>query len=821
MQQLFAHLIQLCLLCKQPGRALPLVDEMDRLSLPLTTSCFDGLAAACGKTGDATTGKKLLRKMERKGVLSFTPTTFACNHLITALTRTQGGVEDARRVFDGMEQRNVITWNAMIAAYVRNGCGKEAMEVFQHMQQQGDVQPNHITFTAILGACDRPEHLPQGKELHHHILNSGMKMDVHVGNALINMYGKCGSVEDARRVFYGMPQRNVITWTAMIAAYVRNGCGKEAVEVFQHMQQQGDVQPNHITFLTILGACDNPEHLTQGKELHHHILNSGVKMDVGVGNALINMYGKCGSVEDARRVFDGMEQRNVITWNAMIAAYVRNGCGKEAMEVLQHMQQQGDVRADNTTFLTILGACDNPEHLPQGKELHHHILNSGVKMDVRVGNTLINMYGKCGSMEDARRVFHGMPQRNVVTWTAMIAAYVRNGCGKEAMEVFQHMQQQGDVQPNHITFLTLLTACADMAAITQGTRLHTMILHSGVTPDIRVGNALINMYGKCGSMEDARRVFHGMEQRNVVTWTAMIAAYAWNGCGKEALQLFHHMQREGVKPNEVTFVSILSACSHGGMVKEGEEVFHSMREHNVEATEQHFTCMVDLYSRAGRLEEAEKVIRDMPFPPSEVTWMAVLGACGVHKDVERAERAAHHILELNPQHAAAYVALGNVYSAVGRREDGVRVRNLMTSRGVKKEAGQSWIEVDGTTHTFVMDDRSHPATEHIEEKWEEVEERIRGMGYVKDTQWVLQDVGEEEKERAVCRHSEKLATVFGLLHTPEGTTLRVVKNLRMCGDCHAATKLIAKAYHREIIVRDANRFHHFKGDGKCSCNDFF
>ena len=311
-----------------------------------------------------------------------------------------------------------------------------------------------------------------------------------------------------------------------------------------------------------------------------------------------------------------------------------------------------------------------------------------------------------------------------------------------------------------------------------------------------------------------------MNQRDVISWNAMIAAYSQHGYGKEALDLFHRMQQEGVNPDDITLISVLNACSHVGLVDEGLHIFDSMKNHNVTPTIQHFTCVVDLLGRAGRLDDAENLIHKMPFQPDSVTWMTLLGACRGHNDVNRAKHVAEHILELDPQDPSGYVLLSNIYASSGQWNEQLNVRKMMKDRGVKKKPGQSWIEINGKIHSFIVADESHEEITKIHSKLDEIYGRMKNIGFKSDTSFVLHDVEDEEKEQHLCHHSEKLAIGFGLINTPPGTRLHVFKNLRVCGDCHSVTKLISQLEQREIIVRDTNRFHHFK-DGKCSCQDYW
>jgi pentatricopeptide repeat protein len=329
------------------------------------------------------------------------------------------------------------------------------------------------------------------------------------------------------------------------------------------------------------------------------------------------------------------------------------------------------------------------------------------------------------------------------------------------------------------------------------------------------------MYAKCGSIEDACRVFNKMPSRDVVTWTAMLEGCAMHGHGREALRHFEQMCDEGVQPDDITFVCVLSACSHAGLVDEGMCLYASMiRDYMIPAKLEHYTCMVDLLGRAGHLQEAENMIMAMPCKPQAAAWMALLGACRIHGNVGMAERVAKRILEMEPENAAVYVLLSNIYAAAGNRHLCENVERQRKERGAKKQPGRTWIEVNNEVHTFVVQDQDHPQMIEIHAELQRLSGLMHNAGYVPCTELVLDDVEEEEKVSHLCHHSEKLAIAFGFINTAPGTPLRIRKNLWVCKDCHTSAKFISKIVRRAIMVRDANHFHHFE-DGVCSCMDYW
>eukprot|EP01018_Ginkgo_biloba_P030680 Gb_05647 [translate_table: standard] len=559
-------------------------------------------------------------------------------------------------------------------------------------------------------------------------------------NALITRYAKHGKIDIARQVFERMSQRDVVSWTAIVSGYAQNGKVEEARRLFDEMPER-----NVISW-----------------------------------TAMVAGYAQNGRIDDARQLFDKMPRRNVVSWNAMIAGYAQNSRLEDARQLFDKMPER----------------------------------------DVASWNSMIAGYVQNERIEDARQLFDRMPRRNVVSWTAIITGYMQSGLGEEALTIFSQMQQTG-IKPEQATFTSILNACASLAALEQGKQLHDYIIKVGFHSDIFVGSALISMYAKCGCISNARQTFDNIPERDVVSWNAMLAGYGQHGCGNEALQIFEEMHRAGMKPNDVTFIGILSACSHAGLVDEGLHYFDSMiQDHCITPRAEHYACVIDLLGRAGHLEKAKDFVNNATCEPNSSMWGALLGACRIHGNMELGKLAAERLFELEPENAGRYMLLSNIYAADGRWDDVAKVRLMMRNRGLKKQPGCSWIEVRNRVHVFLVGDRSHAQAEEIYSTLESLDMQMKQAGYIPNTNFVLHDVEEELKEHILCQHSEKLAIAFGIINTPSGTTVRIFKNLRVCDDCHTATKFISKIVKREIIVRDGSRFHHFK-DGFCSCGDYW
>ncbi|KAJ7295055.1 hypothetical protein O6H91_05G072700 [Diphasiastrum complanatum] len=683
------------------------------------------------------------------------------------------------------------------------------------MQVEG-IKPTKHTFIPVLKACTGLRALDEGRQAHVQIIQSGCEKDIAVGSNLVDMYAKCGSMGEAWRVFSKMPVHGVMAWNAMITGYINCWEEAKALEVYRQMQQE-QVKPNRVTFVRVLTACASLGALEEGKLVHEQIIRRRLELDIFVGSSLVNMYAKCGSLADACRVFHSMPTRNAVTWNTMIMAYGKSGEVSQALECFQQMQLQG-LEPSRVTFVVVLNTCANIGAVDKGKLVHAQAIRKGMELDVFVGSTLVDMYAKCGHIEDACNVFKRMPKRDVVSWNSMIVGYVKCGHGEKALDLFRQMQHE-QVQPDSLTFLGVLNACGSVAALEEGKFVHAQVLKNGVGSDIVISNCLIDMYTKCGSIGDACRVFNNMPSRDIVSSNAMIMGYAMHGLGRNTLRLFEWICQEAMAVDDCTFLALLSTFSHTALLDEGYYYFESMSpKYGIQATAKHYSCIIDLLGRLGYLSEAEEVIKDMRCQPQVCVWTALLGACRLLGNVQVGERAAQRILELDPENASGYVLLSNIYAATGKLDSSAKLHQHRMQRYVRKQQGRTWIEVNNTVHVFSVNDKEHPQMMDILAELKRLIEQMKKEGYVPDAQFVLHDVEEELKDLSLYHHSEKLAIAFGLISTPPCSPLRIMKNLRVCRDCHNATKFISKLSGRSITVRDANRFHHFK-DGFCSCRD--
>lgn len=481
-----------------------------------------------------------------------------------------------------------------------------------------------------------------------------------------------------------------------------------------------------------------------------------------------------------------------------------------------------NVKPSNYSFTSVIKSCADLVALRLGTAVHAHALASGFGSDGYVQAALVALYSKCGDLRVARDVFEKMPERSVVAWNTMISGYEQHGFANEAIEVFYEMRDNGP-EPDSATFVGLLGACAQIGALSFGSWVHEYVKRKGLLVNVLVGTCLINMYARCGNVSKAREVFDSMSEKNVIAWTAMISSYGTNGHAIQAIELFDLMKIQGPRPNRVTFVAILTACAHSGLVDIGRLVYSSMiNDFGLDPGVEHYVCMVDMFGRAGLLNEAYKFVKEeipKEEPPPAV-WTAMLGACKMHKDFDLGVEVAEHLLDTDADNPGHYVMLSNIYALAGRRDRVEMVRNLMTRRKLKKQVGYSTIEIDQKTFLFSIGDKSHPETHEIYRYLDELMLKCVEVGYMPLVDSFMHELEGEDREYALRFHSEKLALSFGLMKMGDDKPIRIVKNLRICEDCHLVIKFVSVVANREIIVRDKLRFHHFK-DGSCSCLDFW
>lgn len=553
--------------------------------------------------------------------------------------------------------------------------------------------------------------------------------NVFVSTALLNMYCKLGITSDARSVFDGMPHRNAVSWTAMVSGYALGKCSEEAFEIFQLMLQECPLEKNEFVTTAVLSAVSVPSGLLMGVQVHGLVVKDGLVGFMSVENSLVTLYAKAECMEAARQVFGSSKERNSITWSAMITGYAQNGEADSAARMFLQMHAAG-FSPTEFTFVGVLNACSDMGALAVGKQAHGLMMKLGFEMQVYVKSALVDMYAKCGCIGDAKGGFQQLCDvDDVVLWTAMIAGHVQNGELEEALVLYAKMDKEG-IMPSNLTITSVLRACACLAALEPGKQLHAQIIKCGFGLGGSVGSALSTMYSKCGNLEDGMVVFRSMPDKDVIAWNSIISGFSQNGCGNGALDLFEEMKLEGTAPDHITFINVLCACSHMGLVDRGWFYFRAMtKDYDLIPRLDHYACMVDILSRAGQLKEAKDFIESITVDHGTCLWRIVLGACRSLRDFNVGAYAGEKLMELGSEDSSAYILLSNIYAAQSKWIDVERVRRLMRLRGVSKDLGCSWVELNCQVHVFVVGEQQHPEATNINVELMRLAKHMKDEGY--------------------------------------------------------------------------------------------
>ncbi|KAL8157329.1 hypothetical protein AgCh_002143 [Apium graveolens] len=610
-----------------------------------------------------------------------------------------GQAKSARKVFVQMSDPDFYTCKGMIRCYFNNDLYKDVIEFYDCLR--GFVRENdNGVFSMVLKACSELRDLGAGKKVHCHVVKAGSP-DSFVLNGLVDVYAKCGEVGSSRRVFDEIVDRDVICWTSMIVAYVKNDCAEQGLRVFNVMRS-GLVRGNLYTLGSLVTACTKLGALHQGKWVHGYIVKYGIVLNSHLVTALVDMYSKCGVISDARGIFDECCIIDLVSWTSMIVGYTQQGHPEQALKLFTDKKWVG-ISPNSVTLASVISACRQADNSKFGRLVHGFGLKLGLE-DANVSSALVGMYAKCDMMEDANNLFKTISNKDVITWNSIMSGYAQNGHAYEALKLFYQMRLI-DLRPDAVTLVTVLSVCASVAALHIGYALHAHSIKVGLLScnNVYIGTALLNFYAKCGDAESARLIFDGMEDKNQFTWNAVIGGYGMQGDCSGSLTLFNDMLKEEMEPNGITFTTVLSACSHAGMVDEGKRYFSLMcQKYNFKPSMEHYVCMVDLLSRAGRLEEAQDFIEKMPIQPDVTVLGAFLHGCNLHSGYNLGELALGRLLELNPNEASYYVLMSKLYASDGRWSQAYQVRELMKSKDLNKSPALSLVDMQNLEVSFPL-----------------------------------------------------------------------------------------------------------------------
>ncbi|GMY06587.1 pentatricopeptide repeat-containing protein At3g26540-like [Fagus crenata] len=661
---LFTHL--------KAGRLQKAISILFAAPIPVSYSLYARLFQICASNRAIVEARKVESHLV---TFSPTPPVFLLNRAIEAYGKC-GCLVDARELFEEMPQRDGGSWNAMITAYAQGGFPEKALLMFSDMNRSG-VYASEVTFASVLGSCGVVLALCLSRQVHGLIVKYGFCGNVILESSLVDVYGKCQVINDAQRMFNEIKNPTAVSWNVIVRRYLEVGDGKQAVFMFFQMFPAA-VRPFNFTFSNALIACSSICALKEGMQIHGVAIKMGLEDDEVVSSPLIDMYIKCGKLENARGVFeqlgskdlvswtsivsgyatsgktrearelfDQMPERNVISWNAMLAGYTRSLQLEEALDFV-FLMRNTTKDIDHVTLGLILNVCAGLSDVEVGKQVHGFIYRNGFFSNLVVGNALLDMYGKCGNLRSARVWFYEISQwRDIVSWNALLTSYARHGMSEQAMTIFSEMPWE--TRPSKFTFGTLLAACANTFSLEHGKQIHGFMIRNGYEMDIVIRGALVDMYSKCRCLDYALTVFKEAASRDVILWNSIIFACCHNQRGGVILELFGLMEEEGIKADHVTFQGILLACIYEGLVELGTWYFNSMsNEYCVMPRLEHYECMIELCNRYGHIDELEKFVKRMPFEPTVPMLTKVFDACRIHGHLRLGEWAAERLNKLNP-----------------------------------------------------------------------------------------------------------------------------------------------------------------------------
>ncbi|XP_042383489.1 pentatricopeptide repeat-containing protein At4g39530-like [Zingiber officinale] len=680
-------------------------------------------ARTCGALRSPDRGRQVHAKAM---ALGYDSDVFVQNSLIDMYGEC-GDLEGCELVFHLIKERSQVSWNSIVSSYVRLRYYEEALHMLLRMQQAG-YQYDRFNLGSALTSCAALADLETGRAIHGYLVRRLLDSDVVLGSAIIDMYGKCGCMREAHWVFNKLRKRNIVSWNSLMAGFVLEEATEVVIELY-HQMELANINPDQFTLGALLSLFANQGNTDLGKQIHASIIRKITRPNLVLETELTHMYARCGRLRDAHNVFNRMPKKNAYSWNSFIEGCLKCNKAMEALRIFRKMQFNGVV-PDSFSLSSALTAISHLSTLQKGKEIHGFAVKKMlIDHDVTLC-ILIDMYAKCGCMDyayrmyerapkkglilnnimisafishekisDARRIFDKMEEKNIICWNSMLIGYAKGGFGREALQLFQEFTvERGDYECS--TLVPIFNLCASLPSAEFGKQLHalaTKLPGNSVVLD----SAIVDMYAKCGLIEEAREFFNRMKERTILTWNTIISSYSKHGQIEAVFSLYKQMLSEGILPNDITFLCILSACSHTGLLEEGLDIFVSMSEdYGVEPRLEHYNCMVDLLGRAGLLNDAKEMILRMPMEPDKSTWAALLGASRNHIDIDIGRFAAERLFELDPANSGHYRLMANLYASAGRWKEADKMWKLMKERRAMSEPASSWIEIGNQIQVF-------------------------------------------------------------------------------------------------------------------------
>ncbi|KAL8155555.1 pentatricopeptide repeat-containing protein At3g09040, mitochondrial-like [Apium graveolens] len=601
------------------GRGGNLFREMRREGIRPNEFCFSSVLKGCVIKLDLRFGVQVHNEVIKVGFLG---DGFVGPCLVDLYAKC-GELVNAVEVFYSMPERNAVLWNVLLNGYTELGEITETLKLFCSVNEP-EIKFNKFTLCTVLKGCVKSGDLTTGQVLHCIALKIGCESAEFLGCSLVDMYSKCGLVDDALLVFSNLKCDDTVTWSAMIDCLAQNEREYEAAELFSSMKRAG-LSPNQYTVASLASVATRLGVL-YCKTIHAYVYKYGFETDNVICNAMITMYLGLGLFKDSYHVFSGMSHRDVVSWNSLLSGFNNKGTFDQGIPIFKRMLVEG-YTPSTSTYISTVELCSSLADINFGRQVHAYIIKDSLSNDNNIGTALVHMYAKCSCMEDAEGIFNRLYTKDLITWTAIIAGYVENSQEEKAIECFCQMQKEGFI-PNEFTISSCLKACSRIASLVNGRSLHSYAIKSGNLGDVVVASALVELYGKCGSIEEAELIFSGMESHDTVLWNTLICKYANCGQGEKALEVFINMLDKCVSPDGVTFLGILSVCRYMGLVEEGRKIFYAMSDaYGIIPSIKHYACMVDILARLGRHGEVESFIQQMNVAPDASVQKSILGVC--------------------------------------------------------------------------------------------------------------------------------------------------------------------------------------------------